>query len=357
MNAWGGYDIMRQRRPFGGVWIGLAALALAGGASLGLAQTRQKVTVALGGDGLQIAAVHIANGGGFFKEEGIDIEFVDVNSGPRQAAALMGGSALFAPLGLIHSIKINSEGGNLVAMAAMTNVIDLHIIVSKAAIAKSGLAKSQPIDERVRRMQGLKIGITSPGSTTDTGARVLFKARGFDPDTYVQLVPLGGGTNMLASFEKGLVDGFVWSAPQPQVAVQKGLGEIIIDPFDLEAPESVDIPYQVMVVNKSTMKANEELLSKSVRALTKGYKFARENPDKALVILQARFPEFDKEILAKVWPNYQKGLPATPVISLKQFTRTQEWLNITAAKKYDTKFDAVVSSEIAERAAKDIIGN
>lgn len=265
----------------------------------------------------------------------------------------MGGSALFAPLGLIHSIKINSEGGNLVAMAAMTNVIDLHIVISKAAIAKAGLAKSQPIDERVKRMQGLKIGITSPGSTTDTGARVLFKARGYDPDTYV---PLGGGTNMLASFEKGLVDGFVWSAPQPQVAVQKGLAEIIIDPFDMDAPESADIPYQVMVVNRTTMKANEDLLNKSVRALTKGYKFAKENPDMALKILQERFPEFDKDILTKVWPNYMKGLPASPIISTKQFIRTQEWLNITSPKKYDTKYENVVSGELAERAAKEILG-
>lgn len=347
---------MADRRQ--SAWIGcaLSLMAMMAWSGTTCAQALQKVTVALGGDGLQIAAVHIANGGGFFKEEGIEIEFVDVNSGPRQAAALMGGSALFAPLGLIHSIKINSEGGNLVAMAAMTNVIDLHIVISKAAIAKAGLAKSQPIDERVKRMQGLKIGITSPGSTTDTGARVLFKARGYDPDTYVQLVPLGGGTNMLASFEKGLVDGFVWSAPQPQVAVQKGLGEIIIDPFDMDAPESADIPYQVMVVNRATMKANEDRLNRSVRALTKGYKFARENPDKALKILQERFPEFDKDILAKVWPNYIKGLPASPVISPKQFVRTQEWLNITSAKKYTTKYEDVVSGELAERAAKDILG-
>lgn len=334
----------------------VAAVVLSACIQPGVAQNRQKVTVALGGDGLQIAALHIANGAGFFKEEGIDIELVDVNSGPRQAGAVMGGSALFAPLGLIHSIKIISEGGTMVAMAAMTNVIDLHVVISKAAIAKTGLSKSLPIDERIKRMKGLRIGISSPGSTTDTSTRNLFKARGYDPDSYVQLVPLGGGTNMLASFEQGLVDGFVWSAPQPQVAVQKGLGEIIIDPFDKDVPEAADIPYQVMAVNGATAKANEDLLNRSIRALTKGYKFARENPDKALAIMQARFPEFDKEILTKVWPNYMKGLPETPVISRQQFIRTQEWLNITAAKKFDTKFDAVVVNAGAERAAKDLLG-
>jgi NitT/TauT family transport system substrate-binding protein len=82
-----------------------------------------------------------------------------------------------------------------------------------------------PVDEKIRRMKGLRIGITSPGSTTDTTARTLFKARGMDPDQTVQLLPLGGGSNMLAALEKGAADGFVWSAPQPQIAVQKGIGE------------------------------------------------------------------------------------------------------------------------------------
>lgn len=333
-----------------------ASIALLAVSPAVMAQGLRKVTVALGGDGLQIAALHIANGGGFFKEEGIEIELVDVNSGPRQAAALMGGSALFAPLGLIHAIKINQEGGSLVAAAAMTNVIDLHMVVSKAALEKTGITKAMPIDERVRRMKGLKIGISSPGSTTDTGVRSLFKARGMEPDQTVQLLPLGGGTNMLASFEKGLVDAFCWSAPQPQVAVQKGLGEIIIDPFDKEMPETLDLPYQVMVINGATAKANEDLLMRSVRALTKGYKFAHDNPDKALAILQARFPEFDQAILTKVWPNYMKGLPQTPVISRAQFDRTQSWLNITAATPFAVKFENVVTTDVAARVAKELLG-
>lgn len=170
--------------------------------SITMAQPLKKITIALGGDGLQISAIHIPLAAGFFKEEGLEVELVDVNSGPRQVAAIMGGSALFGPLGFIQVIKANAEGGTLAAAANLFSVLDLHLVLSKEAIAKTGITNAMPVDEKIRRMKGLRIGITSPGSTTDTMARTLFKARGMDPDQTVQLQPLGGGSNMLAALEK-----------------------------------------------------------------------------------------------------------------------------------------------------------
>jgi ABC-type nitrate/sulfonate/bicarbonate transport system substrate-binding protein len=95
------------------------------------AQALKKVTVALGGDGLQISTIHIANGAGFFKEEGIEIELVDVNSGPRQVAAISGGSALFGPVGMIQAIKANAEGGNVAAIANLFSILDLHVVIRR----------------------------------------------------------------------------------------------------------------------------------------------------------------------------------------------------------------------------------
>src|SRR6185436_1242100 len=105
------------------------------------------------------------------------------------------------------AIKANAEGGNVAAIANLFSILDLHVVISKEAMAKSGIVQSMPVDEKIRRMKGLRIGITSPGSTTDTTARTLFKARGMDPDQTVQLLPLGGGSNMLAALEKGAADG------------------------------------------------------------------------------------------------------------------------------------------------------
>ena len=321
------------------------------------AQQLKKVTMAAGGDGLHYSAIHIANAGGFFKDEGLELEIVDVNSGPRQAAALMGGSALFAPLGMIHEIKIITEGGALVAASNLFAKLDIHVVLSKDAIAKAGITSTMSTDEKVKRMKGLKLGITSPGSTTDTNIRTIFKSRGHDPDQMVQLQPVGGGSNMLAAYEKGLIDGFVWSAPQPQIAAMRANAEIVIDPFRGDLPEQAGVPYLVMAVNRDTIKQNEDMIRRTMRALAKGMQFAHKNPDQALKYVQERFPEFDKDILKSVWKSYLTGIPDTLVISQDLFDNTQRWLNVTAKTPYVTKYPDVVYSDMARQVAKELGGN
>jgi NitT/TauT family transport system substrate-binding protein len=335
----------------------VSAIALAGSlAPASAQQPLKKIVMAAGGDGLHYSAIHIANGAGFFKEEGLDLEIVDVNSGPRQTAALMGGSALFAPLGMIHEIKINAEGGKLVAASNLFAILDMHIVLSKDAIAKTGIKQSMSVDEKIKRMKDLRFGITSPGSTTDTAIRTMLKSRGVDPDQALRLQPVGGGSNMLAALEKGTIDGFIWSAPQPQVAAERGIAEIIIEPFGGKVTEMNDVPYLVMAVNGETIKQNEADIRGTIRALTKAMKFAHERPDDALKIVAAHFPNFDQNILKQVWKNYVKGVPSTPVISKALFDNTQTWLNVTAAKKYNTKYEDVVYNDMAAKVAKDLLG-
>lgn len=341
-----------SRRAFGAGLVSAVALS-----SRARAQSLTKVVMAAGGDGLHYSAIHIANAAGFFKEEGLELEIVDVNSGPRQAAALMGGSALFAPLGLIHEIKIISEGGSLVAASNLFAKLDIHVVISKDSIAKTGIKNDMSPDEKVKRLKGLRLGITSPGSTTDTNIRTIFKSRGLDPDQMVQLQPVGGGTNMLAAFEKGILDGFVWSAPQPQIAVNRDGATIVLDPFRGDLPEEEGVPYLVMAINRDTEKQNADLLRKTMRALTKGMLFAHKNPDEGLKYVQAHFPEFDRDVLKTVWKSYLTGIPKTPIISQDLFDNTQRWINYTAKTPFKTKYEEVVSSAIARQVASELVSN
>ena len=83
-----------------------------------------------------------------------------------------------------------------------------------------------PIDEKIKRMQGLKIGMSSSGSSTDALIRSLFLARGYDPDKVVNLQPLGNGPGPARCwfFEKKLIDGVVWPSPVPEIIEYRGLG-------------------------------------------------------------------------------------------------------------------------------------
>ena len=337
-----------------GYAIAVLALLAAGGAQAQKPLT--KATVALGGDGLQFSLQHLALGGGFYKEEGLDVGVVDVGSGPRQAAALMGGSSEFTSLGFIHVLKSISEGGTLVAIAPSLNLLDIQLVLGNDALQKTGITTAMPLDERVKKLKGLKLAITTPGSTTDTWLRSLLKVRGLDADKDVVVQPIAGGTPMLAALSKKATEGMVWGAPQTHEAVQQGIGKIVVDPFAETIPEIAGVPYTVIITSRDTLKKKPEVLRAAVRALTKAMKFARENPDGARAILHKDFPEIAEPILAKAWRDYQKAIPTSPMITPEQVEKTQAWLNLTAAKPIKLSYETAFYPDFAKQAEAEILG-
>lgn len=323
------------------------------------AQTRPglaKVTLTMGGDGLQFLTQHIALRGGFFAEEGLDAQTLDVGSGPRQVAALMGGSSEFSALGLIHVIKANAEGAKLVAISTEFDVLDIQLVLSNDAVRKSGIVDGMPLDERIKRLAGLRISISSPGSSTDTYLRSLLRFRGHDPDKSLSIVPTGGGSNMLAALEKGATDGFAWGAPQSQTAVARGVGKIVVNPFTGEVPEIAGVPYLVIVTSRQTLEQKPDIIRRGVRAFARAMKLARDKPEEARALVRAHFADIDEAVFERAWQDYRKGIPPSPVINPQQLEKTAAWLNITAQSKVTATYTDLIAPEFAREAAAEILG-
>jgi NitT/TauT family transport system substrate-binding protein len=309
-----------------------------------------KVTMPVVGDGLHFFALYVARAGGFFAKQGLDVEWLSVNGGTRQAAAIMGGSAEMTPLGLMHVIKSQSEGGNLIAFADSFDTYAMSVVVSNEAMTKAGLDPAMPIDEKVKRLSGLRLGITSPGSSTDMLVRSMFLARGLDPDKALELQPFGTGPAMLAAFEKKISDGFVFAAPWPDLVVSKGLGKVVIDPFTGEIPELNNVPYIVMVTSKETWEREPETIRAATRALAETYTFIHEHPKETIEYIRPSFKNVDPELFTKVATTHLSGVPKSPVITREQVEKTIAWMNLGASKKISASFDDVVVSAPARDA-------
>jgi NitT/TauT family transport system substrate-binding protein len=163
----------------------------------------QKVTIALAGKGMSFILQYVALGAGLYKAEGLDPDTVDVSSGTRQAAAVMGGSADFTQLGMPHTLRAVARGGDLVAIGTGFDMYPIALVISKSAAQRLGITEAMSVDERLRRIHGLKIGITSPGSSTDEFMRTIMMVRGLDPDKDVRLQPIGIGAPMVAAMQQG----------------------------------------------------------------------------------------------------------------------------------------------------------
>src|SRR5882724_8688667 len=71
------------------------------------ARAAEKVTVGIGGVGLMVyLPTALAKAKGYFAEEGLDVEILDIKGGGSQAAsALIGGSVDFSANAIDHAIK------------------------------------------------------------------------------------------------------------------------------------------------------------------------------------------------------------------------------------------------------------
>lgn len=318
----------------------------------------KKVTFAVGGDGFHMSTLHLAIDGGFMAGEGLEGEIIDVQSNSRQAAAVMGGSVDFATMGMVHVMKSHAQGGTLEAVCMLFKSLDVTLVISNDAAKRKGISEDMPLDEKIKRLEGLRIGVTSPGSSTDTVVRTFFVVRGMDPDKVINIQPVGSGASMLAAFEAGQVDGFAVSAPHVQVAVKKGLGIILANPLTGEVPEMKDIPYLSLVTSTDTVENRPELIRAMTRALTKAMLFAKENPDGARDIMRKHFDKVDDELFDEIWKTYKLGIPDTPVISRDQMERAVKWLNLTSVPPIDVSFDDVAAAgyAISSEAAAKILG-
>jgi NitT/TauT family transport system substrate-binding protein len=339
--------------------IQLAAIALAVAIAAlrpAAAEDLQTVTIAFAGKGMSFLLQYIAIGGGFYKQEGLQPESVDVSSGTRQAAAVMGGSAEITQVGFAHTMHAVGRGGQLVGIATAFDAYPIALVLSNDAIKRLGITDTMSLDEKIRRVKGVRIGITSPGSSTDEFMRTIMLVRGMDPSRDVQLQPIGIGAPMVAAMQAGSTDGFAFMSPFTDMAVSKGIGQIVADPMTGELPEYRDVPYQVITTSRATLAARRPLLQHVVLALTRAMKLAHDDKEAARRLVRPFFQDTPEAEFNTAFDSYIKAVPTTPVISQTQVDKTVKMVNLTEKTPIAATYDQVVYPDLSREAAREILG-
>ena len=331
----------------------LLALAVARPAA---AEDLQKVTIAFAGKGMSFLLQYIAIGAGFYKQEGLDPDSVDVASGTRQAAAVMGGSAEITQVGFAHTMHAVARGGQLVGICTGFDTYPIALVLSNDAIKRLGITNTMSLDEKIRHVKGSRIGITSPGSSTDEFMRTIMLVRGMDPSHDVQLQPIGIGAPMVAAMQQGSTDGFAFMSPFTNIAVSRGIGQIIADPITGELPEYRDVPYQVITTSRATLASKRPLLLHVVRALTRAMQFAHQDVEGSRRAVRPFFQDTPEAEFNTAFNTYIKAVPTTPVISQAQVDNTVKMVNLTEKTPISATYDQVVYPDLSREAAKDILG-
>jgi len=339
-----------------GVMAGLAALAAATLPTVGQDKPKHRIVISTPGPALHFFPAHLADAAGLFAFEGLEVEWLNVGAGSKQIASVLAGSATMTMVGLQPAVTANEQGAELVAFAALFNKHPIALVLHPEVMKRIALKPAMTIDEKVRRLAGLTIGVTGIGSSTDSVIRSMLLARDLDPDKMLRVKPIGSPTALLAALEAKTIDGAMLSAPHAQIAAAAGYGQVAIDPLSGEVPELNGVPYAAMVAGRGTLARHPGLIMKVTRALAKAMLLEDTNPEQALHLLHEKiFPDVDGKLLAGLVPTYRAAAAKTPVIAREDYDRLLQWMKVLEARPSGVPYEQMINTDFAKRAAAEIL--
>ncbi len=250
------------RRRFLGTAVALAG-ATVGWPGRGLAAL-EKVRMACWSQPIsEQANVYAAQEFGWFKEPGLDFEFVPGAGGGEALKHVLAGNADFAFTN-VEPILFGVEQGAQVQVVYNIYPKNVFNVVS---------LKSKSIT-RPQDLKGKRVGVYSMASGTRHNLLVILHSVGLK-ESDVEVVAtgvlnfgplMGGRVDATAATDTGL-----WAAQQ------KGLGEVNV----IWARDYLDIPTDVFAVRAETAQARGDLVKRFLRAYRKGSRWMLDNPEKA----------------------------------------------------------------------------
>jgi NitT/TauT family transport system substrate-binding protein len=315
----------------------------------------KRVTVANDTVGLTFTAFEVARERGYFAKHGIELGFLEVG-GVQTIAALRSGAADIAnPINIM--IQADAAGGKpLVAFAAQVGQSGADFLVSNKAIERAQVTRTSPIEARVAALKGLKIGVSSIGSTTEVATRFILQQYGFDPSKDVTLVPLGSASALLAAMSNGSVDAIVFLAPTPQQGAAKGYGQVLISTNAGDIPALAGIPSSGYIATADYLKSNPATVQAFVDALAEGQAYMAEHPDYAASVIAKTLKSFDADVVASTMRDMIKtgALTTQPTISPKGIDAAIAYLKATDPKMGSVDASALFTNEFATKAVEKL---
>lgn len=234
------------------------------------------MTVLLPVDSPNMYGFRVAAANGYFAEEGLDVtlEFLDGSGAVIQQ--LIAGNGDIGSVGT-GTVAEAIEQGHDIRAIGNTNYGSVFLL-------------TVPADSDIQTpsdLAGRKVGISEFSGGEVPVVRGIISAAGLEPETDVELVPIGEGTALaVRALQEGQVDAFGGSVNDIVAVEVQGIDLRTLDPGDLSG-----VPALPLVATQSYIDANPQAVEGFLRAVARGADFGQTNPEETLEILMEQSPE------------------------------------------------------------------
>jgi NitT/TauT family transport system substrate-binding protein len=226
----------------------------------------RKVRVSIPAANVTYLPFYAAKQNGYYKEEGLDVEFILMPANLASTAVLTG------------DIDYNGAVTGVVGAAIKGQPIKAVIFTMRSPV--QGLMAKPEIKD-VQQLKGKKIGVSSPGSTTDIATRYVLKRQGLEFGRDYSIVFVATEPGRLAALEAGVIDSAMLSVPENILARQKGFNELAF------SADFIEFPQNGFGTSTKKIKENPDEVQRMVRATLRGLMFVsdKKNKDASLDII------------------------------------------------------------------------
>ena len=215
----------------------------------------------------------VARERGFFREEGLGVEIIQMKA-IQTVQALLGGS-----------IDFGTATGT--AVSAAVNGADVRVVLALTDKPSFDMV-AVPAIKSVQQLRGKKFGTSAVGSLTEILARQILIANQVPLDQ-VTFLPLGTSDVTYVALKAGVIDATMVQIPQNFLAQDEGFRKLA---------SGADV-YRVvqggLTTSKATISERSDLVAKAIRATLRAVRLIRNDKKYGLEFIKGPYLDLGKE--------------------------------------------------------------
>ena len=269
-------------------------------------------------DNLQWMNFYVAQGAGFFEDEGLDIRVV-VPPDPFVTTRLMVmGQAEVAVLPRPLYLEAIGRGEPVVAFANLLASDPINLVVQKELAEEHGLSMDMPLAERLNALKGLKVGV-APGPPVRL--RTLFESVGLDADRDIEIVILDGNEQNPA-FGEGRIDALFAHTPYLETALVDQGAVMLVNQSAGEVLELTNRQIHILATSRDFANAHPETLMAMTRAIYRAQQLIHTDLRTTAQAIRASDVKLQApKGLETIIAIYEPAIPQTPEVSVESAVR------------------------------------
>jgi len=224
----------------------------------------ERITIATPSRGLFEFPSVVAIRKGYYKDEGLDVDKVQMQPAIAVKALITGDVDYLLAWG--SAVRAAVTGVPLKAVVGMA-ARPLHVLITRPEI-------KTPKD-----LKGKTIGVDSVAGTVDYLSRVAVRHFGFEPEKDVKIIVTGESPTRLAAIRAGSIDATPIDVAFAMKAEDEGFRRLIY------LGDIIELPLSGIAVMDSKLQSHRDQVKRVVRASLRGTRFMKQNRTETIQML------------------------------------------------------------------------